>query len=95
MSRFLKKRKRIQGKPPIAERHHWREEMRLQARHVHAGDAIILRKGRTRRFLTICEIHQNGEAIWIKWKDLKAPDGYDTKTFKARDRIEIRRTFHD
>lgn len=93
-SKFLKKRSR-QTKPPIAERRHWREELRIQARHVRAGDALIMRKGRTKRFLPINEIHQNGNEVWIKYKDLKLPGAFGAETYKAKEMVEVRRTFHD
>lgn len=99
-SKFLKKRQAAQPpkpkqKPPIAERYHWREELRLQARHVHAGDAFIDRSGRQRRFLPIVELGIIGDNVTIKCKDLKATGGYVYHNFKARDRVEVRRTFHD
>jgi hypothetical protein len=92
-SKFLKRRK--PQKPPIEDRHHWREELTLQARHIRAGDAYIVKGGRTRRFLHICESSIEGNMVKIKYNDAKLAGGFGSATFKSKDRVQVRRNFHD
>lgn len=100
-SKFLKNRakdnppKRPAGKPPLSERNYWREEHRIQARHIKAGDALIVKSGRTRRFLHICELGRDKLGVEVVCNDNKEPGGVLRKGFALKEMVEIRRTYHD
>lgn len=91
----MKKRRRVPEKPPIEERHHWREEHTILARKVRAGDALILKQGRTRRFFHICEVEIDKHGVEVVYNDSKEIGGVGRIGFARNKAINIRRTYHD
>jgi len=91
------RKRRVRQKPPIAERDHWREVLKLKARDIHASDALVYRaKGSAvKRYLTIIEKSMDKNGVELKCMDAKHPSGYQYFGFKHNERVTVRRTFHD
>lgn len=91
------RRRRVPQKPPIAERDHWREVLKLRARDIHAADALVYKaKGSSiKRYLVIIEKSMDKNGVEVKVVDSKHPSGFQYFGFQRNERVTVRRTFHD
>jgi hypothetical protein len=88
-------RKRRPTQPPIAERQHWTKIMSIFARKLRAGDALVVKEGRIRRFYHICEVGVNRQGVEIVYNKPKSQGGVERIARERNAVVEIRRTFHD
>jgi len=86
-------RRRVREKPPIAERHHWREVITILARKVKAGDQLVVKKGTVRKFYSICETEIDKHGVEIVYKGDKGQ--FERLGFKRNEAIVVRRSYHD
>jgi hypothetical protein len=70
-----------------------RKVIRIMAKQMRAGDALVIQKGTIRTYYHICELGIDKLGVEIVYNDSKQKGGVGRKGFRRTERVRVRRTY--